>query len=317
LLGYLRSGEAGTYAQTLQSQFPYPNLGFSFFPNPYLLYAQELSNLSTANYHAMQLEVSKRSRNGFQFQANYSFSKALTDSNALRGLDAQVDNAAPRLEKARADYDLTHAFKFNHYIPVPLGRGHRLNSRYNLVNHIIDGWGLGGFGVIQTGSPVSVLSARGTLNRGARSANNSVDTNATLDQLHAATGLFMTGNGPYWIDPSHIGPDTRAVAADGSPAFAGQLFFNPQPGTQGSLQKRSLDGPGFWNYNLSIIKKVTLTERLNVELHGDMFNLFNHANFYLSDQNINNTAFGKITSQNYSNDGVGPRVMQFGLYMRF
>jgi hypothetical protein len=317
LLANLRSGEIGTYAQNVQSLFPYPALGFSFFPNPYLLYAQELSNQSSANYHAMQLEISKRTRSGFQFQANYSFSKALTDSNALRAIDAQVDNAAPKLEKARADYDLTHSFKFNHYVPVPLGKGHRITTKYTAINRIIEDWGIAGFGVIQTGSPVSVLSARGTVNRGARSANNTVDTSANIDQLHTATGLFMTGNGPYWIDPSHIGPDTRGVGADGSPAFAGQLFFNPQPGTQGGMQKRMLDGPGFWNYNMSIVKKVNITERLNVELHADMFNLFNHANFFLNDQNVNNTGFGRITAQNYSNDGVGPRVMQFGLYCRF
>jgi hypothetical protein len=317
LLANLRSGEMGTYAQNLQSLYPYPALGFSFFPNPYLLYAEELSNLSSANYHALQLEVTKRSRNGMQFQASYSFSKALTDSNALRGLDPQIDNASPKVEKARADYDLTHSFKFNHYTPLPLGNGHRITSRYNAINRVIEGWGVAGFGVIQTGSPVSVLSARGTLNRTSRSTTNTVDTTANIDQLHAATGLIMTGNGPYWLDPSHIGPDTRGVAADGSPAFAGQIFFNPQPGTQGSMQKRMLDGPGFWNYNLSIVKRVNLTERLNVELHADMFNLFNHANFFLNDQNVNNTGFGRITSQNYSNDGVGPRVMQFGLYCRF
>ena len=32
---------------------------------------------------------------------------------------------------------------------------------------------------------------------------------------------------------------------------------------------------------------------------------------------VNNAGFGRITSQNYSNDGVGPRVIQFGLYYRF
>jgi hypothetical protein len=317
MLGYIRTGEIGTYAQTLQSNFPFPALGMTFFPNPYLLYAQELSNLSTANYHSMQYEVTKRTRSGMQFQTSYSFSKALTDSNAFRGLDPLVDNAAPKLEKGRADYDLTHSFKFNHFVPLPFGKGHRLGTKYKVINRIIEDWGISGFGVIQSGSPVSVLSARGTINRGARSTNNTVDTNANLDTLHAATGLFMTGNGPYWIDPSHIGPDTRGVAADGSAPFAGQLFFNPQPGTQGSLQKRLLDGPGFWNYNMSVVKKVQIYERFSVELHADMFNLFNHANFYLSDQNINGTGFGRITSQNYSNDGVGPRVMQFGLYCRF
>jgi hypothetical protein len=259
-----------------------------------------------------------------QFLASYVFSKALTDANAFRGLDPQVDNAARSVERARADYDLRHSFRLSHYIPLPFGRGHRLNSSNPILRHAIEGWGLSGFAVLQSGSPVSILSARGTINRGARSGQNSVDTTATMEQLRAATGVFMTGDGPYWLDPKHIGPDTRGVAADGAAPFAGQIFFNPQPGTQGSLQKRALDGPSFRNYNFSVVKNFRFTERHSMELHADFFNFFNHANFYidnpvtgLDDLNVNSAGFGRITSQNSSNDGVGPRTMQFGLYYRF
>jgi hypothetical protein len=315
----LRSGEVGNLAQTYQSNLLFPSSipGFSYFPNPYLLYSSEMTNLSNATYHALQVEVRKRTRSGFQFQANYTFGKALTDSNAFRALDAQLDNASSRVERARADYDQTHAFKLNHYMPVPLGPGHRLNSGNRFVNRIIEGWGLSGFLTIYSGSPVSVLSARGTLNRSARSGQNTVDTNMTLGQLKNITGLFMTGNGPYWINPANVGADTLGVAADGSAPFAGQVFFNPQPGTLGGLQKRALDGPGYWNYNFGVVKSMKITERHNLELHGDFFNIFNHPNFFLSDQNVNTASFGKIAGQNSSNDGVGPRQMQFGLYYRF
>jgi hypothetical protein len=322
LVGNIRTGEIGTYAQNIQSLYPYPQS--SFFPNPYLLYAEEMTNRSTSNYNGMQLEVTKRTHSGFQFQANYTFGKALTDANALRALDPQIDNASPTVERARADFDLTHTFKFNHYIPLPVGTGHRFNSTKPGLKQVLDGWALSGFGVIQTGSPVSVLSARGTINRGARSGQNTVDTTATISQLHAATGLFMTGNGPYWLDPSHIGPDTRGVAADGAAPFPGQLFFNPQAGTQGSLQKRALDGPPYRNYNFAVVKNFKITERHTLEFHADFFNVFNHPNFTTFssttgsyDYNVNNTAFGRITTQNTSNDGVGPRLIQYGLYYRF
>jgi len=317
LLANLRSGEIGTYAQNLQSLFPYPSLGMSFFPNPYLLYATELTNRSTANYNGLQLEVRKHTRGGIQIQANYTFSKALTDANALRALDPQIDNAAPSVERARADYDLTHAFKFNYYIPLPIGTGHAFSSHNKVLKQVLDGWAISGIGVIQTGSPVSILSGRGTINRGGRSANNTVDTTLNISQLHDITGLFMTGNGPYWLNPANIGPDTRGVAADGAAPFAGQVFFNPQPGTQGSLQKRALDGPPFKSFNFTTVKTFRITERQTLDLHADFFNIFNHPNFFLNDQNVNNSSFGKITTQNTSNDGIGPRVLQFGLYYRF
>lgn len=318
LAGNIRSGEIGTYAQNIQSLRPYGDLPFSFFPNPYTLYASVLTNLSNSSYESAQFEVRRRLRNGLQFQANYTFGKVLSDAFALRGLDPQLDNANPGVERARADFDLTHAFKLNHYVPLPFGKGHKFAPRNSVVNKVAEGWGLAGFLVIQSGSPVSILSARGTLNRGARSGQNTVDTNMTTSQLKDITGVYKTGNGVYWLNPANVNPTTTTgVAPDGSDPFPGEVFFNPQAGSLGSFQKRSLDGPNFWNYNLSLSKDIKFSERHKLELHVDAFNLFNHANFYLGDQTVNLTNFGRVAGQNYSNDGVGPRQMQYSLYYRF
>jgi hypothetical protein len=318
LAANIRAGEIGTYAQNIQSLRPYGDLPFSFFPNPYTLYASVLTNLSNSSYESAQFEVRHRLHNGLQFQANYTFSKVLSDAFALRGLDPQLDNANPGVERARADFDLRHAFKLNHFYQLPFGKNHKLGFHNAVLNKVTEGWGVSGFLVIQSGSPVSVLSARGTLNRGARSGQNTVDTNMTYSQLDAITGVYKGGNGVYWMNPANVNPaTTTGVAPDGSDPFPGQVFFNPQPGSLGSFQKRTLNGPNFWNYNLSLSKDIKFSERHKLELHVDAFNVFNHANFYLGDQNINGNNFGRIVSQNYSNDGVGPRLMQYSLNYRF
>lgn len=110
------------------------------------------------------------------------------------------------------------------------------------------------------GAGFSILSGRDTFNRGGRSALNTVNTTLTKDQLDQITGFFMTGNGPYFISPSVIGLDGRGVAPDGAIPFtaqqalmpvitgvARQVFFNPDPGTLGSLQRRWFSGP--WNFS--------------------------------------------------------------------
>lgn len=317
VLANLRSGEVGSLGQLYQSNlfFPYP--GYSYFPNPLALYSSAVTNLSNSSYDAAQFEVRKRTRSGFQFQANYTFGKALTDSFQQRGIDAQLDNNSPRLERARANFDQTHAFKLNHYIPLPLGAGKRFNFHNRFLNRVIGDWGLSGFLALYSGNPVAIYSARGTLNRGARSGFNTVDTPDTLGQLQKLSGVFMTGNGPYWFNPANIGPNTQGVAPDGSAPFAGQVFFNPQPGTLGSLQRRDLNGPWYKNYNFAISKSVKITERQSVELHADFYNLFNHPNFFINDQNVNSNNFGKFAQQYYSIEGIGPRSIQFGLYYRF
>ena len=299
--GLIRSGQVGSLAQTYQGAGFFPDDSFSYFPNPFLLYSSMLTNISNSSYNSGQFEVIRRTAGGMQFQANYVFSKVLTDANEFRGIDAQLDNASPRVERARATYDLTHAIKLNHYIPLPFGSGHRFSSDNGLLKRLASGWGLSGIMIIQSGSPVSILSSRGTLNRTARSGPNTVDTTANLDQLKGATGLFMTGNGPYFVDPSHIGPDGRGVAPDGADPFPGQIFFNPQPGTLGSLQRRILIGPWYKNYNFSIQKDTRITERQSIQFRADFFNLFNNPNFWpgpdsaTADHNVNSASFGRIT----------------------
>jgi Carboxypeptidase regulatory-like domain/TonB dependent receptor len=311
------SNQIGALAQFYQQAnvFPTNNPAFSYFPNPLALYSSELTNYSNSSYNGLQTQVRRRARNGMQFQVSYVFSKALSDTSVERGLDAILDNNNPSIEKARAPWDLTHSFKVNHYIPIPLGKGHRYN--YGPLDWLISDWAVSGFVTVNSGAPISILSARGTLNRTARSGQNTVDTTDTLSQLQSITGMFMTGNGPYFVNPSAIGPNGTGAAADGSAPFAGQVFFNPGAATVGSLQRRLLSGPWYDNYNFEVQKKFQFTERQSIQLKADFYNLFNHPNFFAGDQNINSVNFGKITSMFTSAEGVSARVMQFGLFYRF
>ena len=311
------SNQIGTLAQLYQQNnfFPSNQPGFSYFPNPLLLYSSELTNYTNSSYNGLQLQVRRRTHSGLQFQASYVYSKAFSDTSVERGLDPILDNANPSIERARAPWDLTHSFKFNHYFPIPTGEGHRFH--YRPLDRLIGGWALSGFVTVQSGAPISILSLRGTLNRTARSGENTVNTTDSLSQLQSLTGVTMTGNGPYFVNPSAIGPNGTGAAADGSAPFTGQVFFNPGAGSLGSLQRRILSGPWYNNYNMAILKDTKITDRQSIQLRADFYNLFNHPNFLAGDQNVNSVSFGKITSMFTSADGVSTRVIQFGLYYRF
>jgi len=311
------SQQIGNLAQFYQqtNAFPTNQPGFSFFPNPLTLYSSLLTNFSQSSYNGLQLQMRKRTSKGIQFQVSYVFSKTFSDTSVERGLDALLDNNSPTIERARAPWDLTHAIKLNHYIPIPIGAGHRFQARG--LNWLIGNWALSGFMTIQSGAPISILSARGTLNRSARSPENTVNSTDSLGQLEALSGVFMTGNGPYYINPSAVSPNGTGTSPDGSAPFAGQVFFNPPAGTAGTLQRRLLSGPWFKNYDMALLKSIQLTERQHIDFRADFYNLLNHPNFLAVSQNINSVDFGKITQQFYAADGVGPRLLQFGLYYRF
>ena len=59
----------------------------------------------------------------------------------------------------------------------------------------------------------------------------------------------------------------------------------------------AVDGPGYWNVDTALIKRIRFKERLGVELRLEAFNVFNHTNFSVPNQlDINSGDFGKINS---------------------
>ncbi|HKW99065.1 MAG TPA: TonB-dependent receptor [Bryobacteraceae bacterium] len=324
--GLIARGEAGQLGSIYQQVFvPGLNGGFSFFPSPYGLGMDALTSASYSTYHAAQIDVRRRLPNGQQLQINYTFSKSLSDANAdlnNNRFEPYLDVHNGRLDKSRAPFDLTHCLKANYVVPIPLGNGHRLGGN-SLVNHVIGDWTFSGFFTYQGGSPFSILSRRGTLNRGgSRATYNSVDLLSGAN-LSNAVGFFMTGNGPYFVNPSAIAANGRGVAPDGEAAFSGQVFANPDPGTYGLLQRRMFTGPNLFEWDAQLAKSIPLTERVRIDIQAAFFNLTNHPNFTVGQdgdsssnnyniENVNASNFGRIIST-----VTIPRLIQFGAYIRF
>jgi hypothetical protein len=254
-----------------------------------------------------------RTKNGLSVEANYTFSKVLSDGDGdlQTRFQAFLDFNNPGLERSRANFDLNHMIKVFGQYDLPVGDGHRFG--YRPLNRLIGGWKVSANMVWQSGAPFSILSGYGTLNREARSYYNTATTSLTMSQLNQVVKYQMTGNGPMIVSPSAINPaDGTGVNAFGDPTFTGQVFSNPPAGSLGVLQRRLFSGPWTFNLDMSLLKTVKITEHQNVEFRADAFNVLNHATFWSGDQNINTTTFGVISSTFYP-----ARIMQFGLYYRF
>ncbi len=310
---YLQTGEVGELATYYQTNGYNPTNAVPFFQNPNALGADFLTNYSSSSYNSLQLEARHHTKSGIFFEANYTWSKVLSDADgdSQSRLQHFLDLANPKIERSRANYDLTHMIKADGYYELPFGKGHKL--AYRPLNRVIGGWILGGTMTWQSGAPFSILSGRGTLNREARSYYNTADTSLTGAQLASVVKYQMTGSGPMIVTKSAINSvDGTGVNADGDPAFAGQVFFNPGAGTLGVLQRRLFDGPWTFNTDLRLKKTIAITEHKKVELAMDAVNALNHATFWAGDQNINTTTFGQITSMFFL-----PRVVQFGVHYTF
>ena len=311
-LFYLQTGEVGELGTYYQTNGYNPTNAVPFFQNPNALGTDYLTNYSSSSYNALQVEVRRRTKSGLFIEGNYTWSKVLSDADGdvQNRLQHFLDLANPKIERSRANFDLTHMIKMDGYYELPFGKGHKLS--YNPLNRVIGGWTLGGTLVWQSGAPFSILSERGTLNRESRSYYNTADTSLNKGQLDSVVKFQMTGNGPMMIAPSAINTDGTGVNTDGDPAFNGQIFFNPGAGTLGVLQRRLFDGPWTFNTNLKLNKAIPITETKKLELAMEAINALNHATFWSGDQNINSTSFGVIGYMFYP-----PRVVQFGVHYTF
>jgi outer membrane receptor protein involved in Fe transport len=314
----IQQGVAADYAWTCQSTV---NTPFSFFPNPNAASLRMLTNYSNSTYNALQTEIRMREKKGLTLQASYTYQKVLSDAvsgndnNNQGRYEPMIDNNNPKLERARAPFDLTHVMKFNYVYRLPIGDGHMVSWK-PLNRFVLSGWQMAGIFNRQSGQPYSIYSGRGTFNRQSNvqtQQGNTVNTSLTMSQLRDVLSFRMSGNGPYMAAASVIGSDGRAVAADGAAPFAGQAFSMPAAGTIGALGRRVFDGPWDTTFDFTLLKRTKITERNSIDLRMDVSNLFNHPAFLIGDQTVTSSTFGKITSV----FGNGSRVFQFSMKYQF
>jgi hypothetical protein len=74
----------------------------------------------------------------------------------------------------------------------------------------------------------------------------------------------------------------------------------------GTLPRNALVGPSTWNSNLSLLKKVQISERVYLQLRGEAYNFLNHNNLNNPNTTMSSSDFGKILSRS------GSRVIQVG-----
>ncbi len=315
----IQTGQVGTLADLYYSNGLLGNAP-PVYTSPYGQGMNLMTNFSNSSYNGLQLEMNRRYSHGFQFQSNFTWSKALSDSagNTQTNFEPFIDINNTKLERSReAAFDVARVFKMNGSWELPFGKGHAISPNNFLVRRMVEGWRLAGIFGTQTGSPFSITSgARGTLNRGARSTNNEATSTVSGQALQNLIGFYETANGPYFIAPSAIGPDGRGVANDGAAPFNGQVFFNPNPGTLGSLQRNYFTGPGITSLDVAMSKKTRFGERVATELRLDAENILNHPTFTLGDQSIDSTTFGKITSTG-TGLSTSRRLLTLGLFINF
>ncbi len=283
--------------------------GFSqFFFQKYTQYLGGLNVIDSndiSRYNGIEFILKRRFNQGVSFQAGYTFSRS-TDTRSFDPVFTTVSRGATQaagstpfdindrnLNFAPSDFDRRHSFQATYVYELPLGRGRLFASDVpKAIDYLIGGWQLAGNVLWTSGSPFTVFSGRSTFSNAVNSTANCNGCTRNIGQLVQESGTN------FWFDLA-----TR------------NLFGTPDAGTNGNTGRNFFIKPNYFQTDLAVSKKFTITERFNLDLRLDARNLLNNPVFDNPNANINNTAapFGRIRDSVISNS----RKMQISLKLNF
>lgn len=305
-----------------------------------------VNNAGKTWYDAVTLEFRRRMTQGLLFQANYTFGKSLANTYASSSsvFDQPVTLRDPDSKKGHTPFDITQALKFNFIWEVPVGNGRAfLNSYSKLTDSLIGGWGFNGNVRIQSGSPF-FFNSPVTIGPGIQNVGNFQLVGMTLKDLQKAVGVYRDPDGFVYALPKDIRDNTikafNVSMTSGGPTYtqgapSGRFIAPAGFGNcvqavlgQCGFSHLVLKGPSFFRYDMSAVKKIRFTERVNVEMRLEMLNIFNNINFLVGSAgsdvnsvgNLTSPAFGRMTAAyqdlSTTND-PGGRVGQLVLRVNF
>ena len=241
-------------------------------------------------YNALFLRLDKRLANGLVFGANYTWSKLMSDNDEALGV-ANLADSSPSIpqdyrnwgpEWSLSAFDRTGRFVAYYSYTTPwFTSGTLANAPLRTA---FRDWSLSGFSEWQSGQPFTIRTGVDSVGGG---------------RTDAARPDYNPG-GAFTNDPVEGNLRTFTSPVDGSglfvtPLTAGGLPLQFTMPFGGNLGRNTLRGPGFTNWNFSVAKTFSLTERLHLRIRNDFINLFNHRNYGPPENRMVSPAFGQNT----------------------
>jgi hypothetical protein len=298
-----------------------------------------MTNGVDTQFHALQIEVRRRLSNGLLVQGSYQYGKALSNSYGSSSAVATQPRTLRDLNQdwGLSPWDLRHSFKLDWLYELPIGPGRAfLNGHVPVVSKVLEGWQFGGVARIQTGPVFLMTSGRATFNQndsGVVLHNISTKQLQDLVKIRKETVCSAgTCRGVvFWLPDSII--QNSLAAFDLGKGLASLDPNAPYIGPQtepGKLGDRVfLHGPMTARWDLNLVKRTRITERVNFEARMQLLNAFNRPNFYILSATadartaaVNSSSFGQTRAayRDFTVSGTndpGGRLIEFQFRLNF
>jgi hypothetical protein len=254
---------------------------------------------SSSTYHALEIAFSRQYSHGLSFLASYWFSKSLDYISTLN-----VAGSAPTLVAGENDlaqnpfdlraehgpslFDARSRFVFSGTWALP-----RWHDAPRAAALITNGWQLNTITSISSGTPFTVYDS----------------ADVSLQGSAPEISGFYSSRPDLISDPNSGQPHTANEWVSRAPF----LQLNPvtQAGQFGNEGRNVVRGPGIADVDLSLFKYFNIDESRRVQFRAECFNLLNHPNFGLPENDLESPAFGQILQAG------PPRLLQLALKFVF
>jgi hypothetical protein len=222
-------------------------------------------------YHGWANQLSRRFSNGLQFQGSYTWSHNIDDSTDA--LDSTVlaprrpmDSQNLRIERASSLLDYRNRVVLEMLYDVPF-----FKNRSWFVKNLLGNWEIAPVYTYQSGQHVTPQSAIDS-NLNGDSAPDRVIINPSGNINAGTTATALTNSAGDTVAYLAKDPNARFVVAPrGTLPNGGRSLLNLNP----------ID-----NIDLTLLKRISITERFKVEFSARAINIFNHPQYtggYLND----------------------------------
>ena len=221
----------------------------------------------SGNYNALVVDVRRNLKNGLQLRGNYTWAKNLDDGSAWNTSVSSNTPAfvsvpsLPHLDYGPAATDIRQSAAINATYELPFGKGRALLSSANPITRCgLSGWSVASIVNILSGFPFS--PQLGYNPTGSGDSRNPVrpDINSNFTGSRYAHGTTAQRAAQY---------------------FNPNAFSAPKAGYVGNVGRDSLTGPGFVNWDASLVKSTQITESTRLQFRAEFFNVANHTNLQL------------------------------------
>ena len=279
---------------------------------PYLGYfsVDALRSIFNSNYNSLQAKLTKRFKGKTYIDANYTWSRDLT--NAQADYSGGPQNAYNlNGDYGRAAVDRKQVMTIDGVLEEPW-----FKDQKGLIGRALGGWEISGIYTANSGLPLTATASgfsNGPYNLpgGAASVyNNKTTTGYATDNA----GISVLGNTNAGLRPDQIGDPNSGhnvtIHNKGYHAlwFYTGAFASPNPSTNtsvpGNEHRGTINGPGFGKVDFGVYRNFRIWNRVKFQFRAEAFNATNHTNVQ-SVTTSEGTYFGEVTGYRDA------RIMQF------